>query len=334
LTPTKKEIREYAKELWFNDRLRREGTTALNITPTLEELREEGFLTVAQHELMRNTDDYGLWLEKETNETQQPKIHDGLLFDWEDLAKKSNILVSGTNNTGKTRLACRLASTMQNLGWKVIAFDNSGVWKTISDIPYYVKITEVGYGFPIPIFEHKSVIYDITELLPSQQIDLVDFVMLDLWNNRFNENIQWCMPIFEEFELYGRNTRSQTAQNLALIFHAGRNKQIRSLAITTDMALIDPSFIRLCQQRYHGRLGIESNCKRRFKQYYGKEWTKTAVSLELGDFIYLHKNKLRQIRVPCFNSSRKSKDIHETEQLQPKPKAKGFWARLLGDKTL
>jgi len=47
LTPTKQQIREYAKELWFQDRLRREGTTALEITPTIEELREEGFLTVA-----------------------------------------------------------------------------------------------------------------------------------------------------------------------------------------------------------------------------------------------------------------------------------------------
>lgn len=332
MTPTKQQIRDYAKELWFHDRLKREGEVS-EITPTLEELREEGFLTVAQHELMRNTDDYRVWLEKEQNETRQPKIHEGLLFDWQDLAKKSNILVSGTNNTGKTRLACALASIMLNLGWKVITFDNSGVWKTISNIPYYVKIVKVGYGFPIPIFKHKSVIYDITELLPSQQISVIDFVMLDLWKNRYSDNYQWCMAIFEEFELYGRNTRSVTAQNLARVFHAGRNKQIRSLAVTTDMALIDSSFIRLCQQRYHGRLGIESNCKRRFKQYYGKEWTETATSLELGEFIYLHESKLRHICVPCFHSNRQPKDINLKVEQPQQPKRKGFWATL-GDKLL
>jgi len=327
-TPTKTEIREKALELWYSDRARREGTDSLNITPTLEELREEGFLTVAQHELMRNTDSYRTFLEKETNETRLPKIHEGLLFDWEHLVKKSNILVSGTNATGKSRLAMALASTMINLGWKLIVFDNSGVWKTVSDVPNYVKITDVSYGYEIPILEHESLIYDITELLPSQQIDVVDFIMLNLWKTRYNENYTWCMAIFEEFELFGRNLRSLPSQNLARVFHAGRNKEIRSLCITTDLSLIDPSFIRLCQQRYHARLGIESNCKRRFRQYYGKDWLETATSLELGEFIYLHESKLRHIRVPCFHSNRKPKDIHEKPQSQHKPKRKGFWATL------
>jgi len=336
-TPTSKEIRDYAKELWFNDRARREGVNSLEITPTLEELRESGFLMLSKNELMRNTDEYGLWLEKEVNETWQPKIHEGLLFDWEHEIKKSNVLVSGTNHsgtnhTGKSRLAMALTSTMLNLGWKILVFDNSGVWKKLSNIPYFTEITKVGYGSKIPLPQHKSLIYDITELLPNQQIKLVDYVMLNLWKTRYNENYTWCMAIFEEFELYGKNTRSLPSQNLARVFHAGRNKQIRSLAVTTDMALIDSSFIRLCQQRYHARLGIESNCKRRFRQYYGKEWMETATSLELGNFIYLHQSTLRQIRVPCFHSNRKPKDIHEKVEL-PKPKRKGFWATL-GDLVL
>lgn len=105
--------------------------------------------------------------------------------------------------------------------------------------------------------------------------------------------------IFEEFELIGRNARF--ADNLHRMLHVGRNLKIRVLGITTDLALIDPSFIRLCQQRYHARLGIEESSKRKFKAYYGSDWCRVATEgLEVGDFIHLCKRKLQVVSVPLF----------------------------------
>lgn len=252
----------------------------------------------------------------ETIQTQIP-------FDFKE-AKASNILISGTNRTGKTRLACGICSLVQSANWKVIAFDNSGVWKSISDIPIYTEIQPSDYLYKIPILD-TSTIYDISMLIPERQKALVDFVLRDLWETRGNYNSEWVLVTLEEFELYGRSTRGTQAQNLFRIMHAGRNKQVRVLAITTDLALVDSAFIRLCQQRYHARLPIEENAKRKFRAYYGKDYTELAIHLETGKFLYLNKDNLRLVQVPLFKSQRRPQPY-----IEPQPERKGFWARIFG----
>jgi len=45
--------------------------------------------------------------------------------------------------------------------------------------------------------------------------------------------------------------------------------------------------------RFHGSLGIEENSKRKFRVYYGKDWTRIAFEgLQVGDFIRLDENIL------------------------------------------
>ena len=121
--------------------------------------------------------------------------------------------------------------------------------------------------------------------------------------------------MLEEFELYARNIRGTLSQNLFRICHAGRNKQIRTLGITTDLALIDASFIRLCGQRYHARLGIEENSKRKYKSYYGKKWLEITEKLRTGSFVYLHTNELTKIRIPMFHrTTLKPQNIEESSK--------------------
>lgn len=61
--------------------------------------------------------------------------------------------------------------------------------------------------------------------------------------------------------------------------------------------------MRLAEQRYHGKLGIEENSKRKFKAYYGSDWCRVATEgLEVGDFIYLCKGKLKVVSVPLFQA--------------------------------
>ena len=77
VTPTKTEIESKAQELWFEDRLRREGVEATLINPTLEELREEGFIISAQHSLMRDpiANPIAKWVTKEKPKTQVYPLH-------------------------------------------------------------------------------------------------------------------------------------------------------------------------------------------------------------------------------------------------------------------
>lgn len=222
------------------------------------------------------------------------------LFDLSE-AFKTNILVSGANASGKTRLSCAISSMLHRLGYRVLVFDVSGVWKSVSDLPYYTKYYD-GIGISKLI---TSGIYDLSTLRLTEAKAYVEAILLNLWNQRINQNDNRPMfLVFEESETYLRNIRSMTkSQEVYRMVHVGRNKpmRIRSLLITTDLALIDASVIRLCGIRFHGFLHIEENSKRKFKSYYGKDYQRIASNdLESGDFIRLHKRKLDIVSVPLF----------------------------------
>lgn len=89
----------------------------------------------------------------------------------------------------------------------------------------------------------------------------------------------------------------------------GANWKIRSLGITPDLSLIDPAFIRLCQQRYHFRLGNEPNAKRRFRAYYGLDWCHVVQGLDVGFCIYMHKDRLEVWKIPLFQKDKTIKVI-------------------------
>ena len=88
-------------------------------------------------------------------------------FDIQE-AQKSNILICGTNHTGKSRLACNITSILQNLNWKIVSFDNTGIWRRISYISTWYQVTEQNIDLEYktvnyPFFRH-SIICD-TSLL-------------------------------------------------------------------------------------------------------------------------------------------------------------------------
>ena len=225
-------------------------------------------------------------------------------FDIEE-AQKSNILISGTNHTGKSRLACGLCSILQTINWKIVCFDNTGVWRQVSDMPRFYQVTERNIDLETktvnyPFFK-QSILYDTSLLIPNHQKLFIDKVLRDLWDSRVNNpSNRWTLVVLEEAQLFMRNIRGSVGQNLLRIASAGRNLKVRILAITVDLALIDPSLIRLCGQRYHGRLGIEDNGKRKFRGYYGGDWCRIAQELDLGFLIYLLRDKLKIVHVPLF----------------------------------
>ena len=107
---------------------------------------------------------------------------------------------------------------------------------------------------------------------------------------------------------------------------AGRNHAIRILAVSVDLALIDSAFIRLCGQRYYGRLNIEENSKRKFRNYHGLDWTRVATELDLGYFIYLLRDRLKIIHVPLFQPKRLPEAYPVPKPIQPQPKS--LWTQI------
>lgn len=244
-------------------------------------------------------------------------------------AKKSNILVTGINQQGKSRLAMAIADTLQNQGisdnWQVIIFDNVGIWKNRSSIPHYLEVNENSLRYVLP--KEESIIYDISRLLPVFQKEFVENVLADLWTKKLDgEMPRWTLIIFEEAHLYMRNTRSLVSQNIMRVFSVGANHKIRTLAISPSLTGIETEFIRLTGQRYHFRLGLELNAKRRFKGYYGKDWELIAENLDVGFCIYYLNGELQVHGIPLFETEY----LPEPVKIKPiiretlKPKKKGL----------
>lgn len=218
-------------------------------------------------------------------------------------AKKSNILVTGTNQQGKSLTAMAISDRLMRESWQILAFDNVGHWKNKSSIPAWFKVSETTMKYILP--QQGSLIYDISNLLPVSQKEFVEWVLADLWKSRIQQqNNHYVLVLFEEFQLYAKNVRGNVSQNILRIMSVGSNHGIRCLGITPDLSLIDCAFIRLAQQRYHFKLGNEPNAKRRFRAYYGLDWCRTARHLEQGFCIYVNKEKLKVVKIPMFTSSR------------------------------
>lgn len=255
------------------------------------------------------------------------------LFDLKQ-AFKTNILVSGANSSGKTRLSCGIVSMLHKLGYRVLAFDVSGIWKHVSDLPNYAKVYRIQNSLAYPKLEGSG-IYDLSTLKLSQSKAIVEEILSELWLERAQREANEPMwLVFEEAEAYLRNIRGSTSEEVYRMVHVGRNIKARCLLITTDLALLDPSVIRLCGIRFHGFLNIEENSKRKFKSYYGKDNTRIAFEgLECGDFLRLHKRKLEPISVYEFRARHKPKLCVHFEP-KPEPEEEPIFNKRLGWKDI
>ena len=217
-------------------------------------------------------------------------------------------MLTGTNQQGKSLMAMAICDKLLHENWQIICFDNVGHWKTKSSIPNYFQVSENSLSHVLP--KQESIIYDISFLLPSFQKEFVENVLLELWRLRLRgETSKQIMIVFEESHLYMRNIRSLLGQNLMRICSVGANWGIRTLAISPSLTGLDTEFIRLCQQRYHFKLGCELNAKRRFKGYYSKDWCRVAEELDVGFCIYYLNGKLQVHGIPLFESGYKPQPL-------------------------
>ena len=256
-------------------------------------------------------------------------------FDYEE-AQASNMLISGTNRRGKTRLACNIVSILETFDWKNVVVDPTGKWREVSDVPtFYTVREERNYDpeskqwfYPFP---KSSMIFDVQLLVPKMQVSFVNQLSRDLWNYQVRTRAtEWVLLSLEEAQLYCRYLKGDVAQSLLRIASAGRNQLIRLLAISPDLSLIATDFIRLTSQRWHAKLSLEENSKRKFNRTYGKDWTEVALHLDLGCFFHVNTSKeiMKVYCVPCFDARRTPQPYQIPMVTTPQTQPKSLWIRI------
>ena len=319
-TPKQSEIEKRARELWFQDRLRREGSQALTINPEVEELREEGFLMLAQHELMRDTDQYEEYLAKEIGQNiedlrEKPKRFD---FDLNE-ALLSGCFIAGGKQCGKTNLAKNLADLFMKHGHIVKAFDLSQQWLD-SSIPYSIEVNQPYLEIPL----YRSVVFDLSRLYASQIKTFITQILAKEFSLQVampKHERKWVVYFFEECQVLipSGKLRSKESQEVLRLLTSGANYNLSYVAITQRPSTVDTTVMELTFQKYFARLDGE-NDKRKIKTYI-ESYADMLDSLKLGEFIYDKGNETKKVATELFASTTKPRRLQQPSLTiqQPQP---------------
>jgi len=252
--------------------------------------------------------------------TENNKMQNMLWLDIDE-AKRSNIMISGTNATGKSLTAMNISDKLMLNGFQIYVIDSTGIWKKKSSIPTYWQVSETTMKYVLP---KSSIIYDVSRLTASYQREFLESILNEVWLRSLDENRkQWLMIVIEEAHLLMRHIRGRASENLLRICSVGRNVNIRTLAISPSFVGLDAEFRRLSQQRYHFKLPNESNTKRRFCSIYSKDWYRVAKELDCGYAIWYLNERMKIVKIPKFVSNVKPMPYYLPKPQvteQPKPK--------------
>ena len=302
-TPKRKAIIERAKELWFQDRLRREGAQALAINPEVEELREEGFLLVAQQELMRDTDQYKEHLAKELGknaEDVEEKPKDALSFPIETIMKEGSIIVGG-RGCGKSNLAKLIVKEALACRIAVKVIDSSLAWKS----------------FPLPKIKVRkgkvlckpNAIYDLSRL---SVVEMREFVTAMITEDTMRAidltDLGVSVPllyVLEEVQnlVFPNTLRMLKYQELSRFCTQGRNFNLSYLGITQRLSSVDVNLVEISGVKFWFKLEGENNL-RKARAWLPKYNVWRLRELEVGHCYQQIGSSIDFIRVPLFEAKR------------------------------
>ena len=303
MTPTKEQILERAKELWFQDRLRREGSEALEINPEEEELREEGFIMLAQHELMRDSDSYKEYLAKELGknvEDVREKPKTTIKFPIETIMKEGSIIVGG-RGCGKSNLAKLIVKEALacRIGVKVI--DSSLAWKDYPLPKIKVKKGKV-------LCKHNA-IYDLSRLSVVEMREFVTMMITEDTKRAIElTDLGVSAPllyVLEEVQnlVFPNTLRMLKYQELSRFCTQGRNFNLSYLGITQRLSSVDVNLVEISGVKFWFKLEGENNL-RKARAWLPKYNVWRLRELQLGHCYQQIGSDIDFIKVPLFEAKR------------------------------
>jgi len=305
-TPTRTEIIAKATELFHNERFKT-GDPAFNISPTEQELAENGYLNVAASDLMRSK--HRAYVESEFVDVPQD-----FFFDVK-LGLEQGTFISGGRGCGKSSLTKAIVDLFLKEGYVVVVFDNSQTWRR-SSIPNLAVIK------PYSNFEpqyNESYVFDISLLNLEQQKNFIETVIDDDFNYTasLTENERnWRIYIFEEAELLvGTHDHSKTILSLVA---TGRNLRLSYVAVAQRFAMVSTNLISLCGQLYLGMMHEQNDLKKAYN-WLGND-TKELAKLDVGEFLRYSKGNVAKMAVELFATETTPKLISvESKSILPQP---------------
>lgn len=327
-TPNRETIVQRAKELWHEDRAKH-GDPSFDVEPEIDELRENGFLNVAQSELMRsgtNTDEWKNYcgtiqkLERPKEDHTENFIKTGVPFDV-TLALDSGFYVSGTSQSGKTNLAKHLVQKLMQHGIVVHVLDSSRAWTRNSPITNIVEVDTDTDEYTVG----NSTIFDISALNTRQKVWFVNGFCGNVYRHHVDGYKVREFVIFEEAQLYLPQgsmrlaiRRSSPCESVLDVVTVGANYGLRFGLITQFPALVDKAPVKICQQRYFGWTW-EKNDVQYLKGFIPKEWIEKLNALQKGRFIYQNRDKIDLIQTSIFgeHTNHEEQEFNFAWQFEP-----------------
>jgi len=306
-TPNKQQILEKATELFHNERARN-GDPSFSITPTTQELAENGFIQTARSLLM--TDQYRSQIEGKDYMENLANFN----FDVSE-ALQNGIYTVGTRGCGKSDLNMYVAEKLMNDGIIVLVFDPSMDWLKRSNVSKYLTVQPYT---PINI-PNESMIYDLSLLTLPEQKSYVERFNRTLFQHQINDCSQWYFCIFEEAHQYFPQgcLRAKAFQYSVRLLTQGRNFRISMAMITQFSSLIDKNAMKFMVQRFFGASN-ESNDIQYLKGFLGKN-AEQLKSFKSGQFFCFNRNKISLTEIKAYDSEVCKTQIQTTEPHSMEP---------------
>lgn len=306
-TPNRKAIIEKAIEL-FHDERARNNDPSFDITPTEQELMENGFIQTARSMLMR--DCHKADVESEYVDFPNDfNVDIAMLFE-------SNALILGSRHTGKSDVAMMIADKCMEKGSIVVCFDPSQDWQNRSSIPHFQTLVSP-YITTIPI---ESTIFDISLLSPNESQKLVESFSEKLFQKQAETpDRKKYLIVFEEAHTYFPQgcMRAKAYQNTVKLLSVGRNVGICCLLISQFASMLDKFAIKHSVSQTYLGFTKEFNDLKYLRSLLGSN-VEQLTKLNDGEFLYLTRNGIQKIAIESYESNiHKHQIFSKIPQLEP-----------------
>jgi hypothetical protein len=304
-TPTKQMILEKATELFHIDRARA-NDPSFDITPTEQELKENGHWQCAISELMMDRSKHEVerfesYIRATENFAEKQTLSE-VPFDFPE-AMSTGFFVSGTSQSGKTNLAKLLTAKLLNHGVSVYVLDVSRAWTQETPIENFITVPHNGTETSFRPFE--SAILDLNALSFDERFRFVNaFIqtVYDIHKSYGYKRAPYEFIFCEESQTYWPNGCFRSTKKYAPaidLVTVGANFNLRFGLITQFPAMVDKAPVKISQQRYFGWT-TEKNDLDYIQKFIGKEWLSEIKSLQKGEFLCQLRNKVTKFQCRKF----------------------------------